>query len=321
LIVLNASTGDERQVIDAGTGTAGSPNGMAPPFVVDENQDRTADIVYAGDLRGNVWKFTLDGSGNWQLAPGLDTDGLLYTAKDDDGNRQPITSQLNAGLNEKQQKVVVFGTGKFLESGDGLQSDPQDLYGVIDTGEEVERSDLLEQTFEDQLEKQGGTFRLVSGDKLDDDHKGWRVSLDEDDGAQHGERSVVQPTVKGGQVVFVTTVPSSTPCDPGGESWITTVDLGYGGRPENSVFDVSGDGTIDDGDKIPHNNGQVAPTSSKSDLGNVAKPTVISGKDKNTLVLSGVGDDKQGGDCEGDCDTRGMEKTSRTGVRSWRQVR
>lgn len=62
LLIINLSNGQLLKTIDTGVGTVADPNGLGLPLVVDTNNDRIIDFVYAGDQQGNMWKFDLTGS-------------------------------------------------------------------------------------------------------------------------------------------------------------------------------------------------------------------------------------------------------------------
>ena len=56
LYIVDPITGDLIKRIDAG---AGPDNGLSTPIAVDPTYDDRVDFVYAGDLKGNLWKFDL----------------------------------------------------------------------------------------------------------------------------------------------------------------------------------------------------------------------------------------------------------------------
>ncbi len=70
LFVLNAETGALIAKIDTGVGSVANPNGLSTPAVIDLDGNGTADYAYAGDLRGNIWKFdlTAGSAGSWNVA-------------------------------------------------------------------------------------------------------------------------------------------------------------------------------------------------------------------------------------------------------------
>ena len=43
--------------LDTGVGEVATPNGLATPAAVDLDGDNTVEYIYAGDLRGNIWRF------------------------------------------------------------------------------------------------------------------------------------------------------------------------------------------------------------------------------------------------------------------------
>jgi type IV pilus assembly protein PilY1 len=99
------------------------------------------DFVYAGDLKGNLWKFDLTGDSatKWQVAFGNSGNPApLFVARDPAGAPQPITSQPDVMLHpEKHGYIVCFGTGKFLGTDDYSDTQIQTIYGIWDYGDTV----------------------------------------------------------------------------------------------------------------------------------------------------------------------------------------
>jgi hypothetical protein len=69
--------------------SAASPNGMMTVAVSQDNE-RTAEYIYAGDMKGNIWKFYV-GGGGWPSGT------KLFTAKDSGGLTQSITGGIRIG--------------------------------------------------------------------------------------------------------------------------------------------------------------------------------------------------------------------------------
>ncbi len=122
--------------LSTNTGNTTTPNGVASPFAADTNGDGQSDVIYAGDLKGALWRFDVSSATPATWA----TDAsrlLLFEAKDGSGKVQPITAGLEAALHPTGQGVMVaFGTGKYLESADLVVSPllpvTQSLYGIWD---------------------------------------------------------------------------------------------------------------------------------------------------------------------------------------------
>ena len=139
LFILDAVDGTVIRKIQVGTGP---DNGLSSPIAVDVNHDDVVDFVYAGDLKGNLWKFDLvsDSAINWQVAfeDGGSRAAPLFVARDPAGNPQPITSQPEVMLHPaKHGYIVCFGTGKFLGVGDYSDAQIQTIYGIWDYGDTV----------------------------------------------------------------------------------------------------------------------------------------------------------------------------------------
>lgn len=122
--------------ITASTSAANSSlNGLGAPRLVDINDDGIPDIVYAGDLKGNLWKFNISSSNpaNWGLA--LDGEPL-FTAEYKQGEtswRQPITTAPLVRANRSAGGLMVaFGTGRHLTEGDRTDTSVQSFYSVLD---------------------------------------------------------------------------------------------------------------------------------------------------------------------------------------------
>jgi type IV pilus assembly protein PilY1 len=113
------------------TGHAGG-NGIAYVTPVDLDGDHVTDYVYAGDLKGNVWRFDLTSTNpsNWAAAS-----APLFTAP----LGQPITTQLLAistAASGPQRLMIEFATGQRNQVTNttqvGYASGTQAIYGIWD---------------------------------------------------------------------------------------------------------------------------------------------------------------------------------------------
>lgn len=111
-------------------------NGLSAPRLVDINGDGTPDVVYAGDLRGNLWKFDI--SSNLDTEWGVAFSGdPLYTAIKQDGassTPQSITAPPIVKPNDRGAMglMVAFGTGRNITEGDRTDTSVQTIYSVLD---------------------------------------------------------------------------------------------------------------------------------------------------------------------------------------------
>ncbi|RJQ70921.1 MAG: hypothetical protein C4519_20155 [Desulfobacteraceae bacterium] len=157
LYILDVVTGELIRKIDTG---AGDGNGLSPPALIDVNLDRCVDYVYAGDLKGNLWKFDLT-SGQphrWGVAYGEDNNenGVIDARQGDKpqplfqaGEHQPITgrpdamSMAGACWPKAPGYMVIFGTGKYLGELDRHDTQRQSIYGIWDFGDDSDDSEYL----------------------------------------------------------------------------------------------------------------------------------------------------------------------------------
>jgi len=328
LFIVDLETGTLVERIDTGVGSTVDPNGLATPLAVDTDQNGGVDLVYAGDMHGNLWKFNLSGSnpGSWGIPFSASGKPAPLFKATYGTTGQPITAKPQAARNAKGGVIVYFGTGQFFEVGDQADDSEQTFYGVIDVcglettgdcgkatgGGHVLRTSLLEQTI--TVEKAGSfddftwDARLLSNNVMSDAHKGFYLNLISPAKGVQGERVVSTPLVWDDRVIFVTQIPDSDPCNYGGESWIMEIDTKSGGRTTFAVFDMNADGNFDAGDSLEEQivNGRKVP-------GGLAKtPAVVSGPggaNKYTSGSSGV---------------LGVTKNKLSigiGRQSWRQVR
>ncbi len=133
VMTLDPNTGAQNALIYyLSTGVAGG-NGISFVTPADLDGDHITDYVYAGDLKGNVWRFDLTdpNEGNWKVTPGP----IFQTGG------QPITTQVvvasgapSPGM--EQQIMVLFGTGQKIGLTNAgaatYASGTQSLYGVWD---------------------------------------------------------------------------------------------------------------------------------------------------------------------------------------------
>lgn len=215
LYVINAKTGVLIKAIET---TAKS--GLSEPAVLDEDGDGYADVVYAGDLAGNVWRF---------LISSTQTDTWSSTKIFSTG--KPITSRPIAQKHGSGGLMVYFGTGKYLETTDPENKDVQSVYGIWDKSisdtsatAEVTLASLQQQEVKEENAKRQIT---ATGTINWNDKKGWFFNL-----PVSGERVIANPEVSGSKLNILTMFPTSdsdAECGVSGKGWIMELD-GINGR-------------------------------------------------------------------------------------------
>ncbi|MGB5494957.1 MAG: PilC/PilY family type IV pilus protein [Sedimenticolaceae bacterium] len=336
LYIVDAETGNyiDHVVVDD-TGN----NGLSTVSPVDVDGDFKIDIIYAGDLKGNVWKFIPDGTLNGWKA---DFSGSpLFTGPADPTatltNTQPITMRIEAGRHPTGLPgvMVYFGTGSYFQVGDNVgDANTHSVYGIWDlwnnctydaggrrascasdysvndggmtltapTTPNITRANLLQQCVTNTdgsscLPKRTvpglaavatGTLnnydvRLVSDNAYSAwdwaaarGQMGWYLDLPD-----YGEKQVTRHTLRGGRLIFVSVIPSTHACEDGGGSWLMELDAATGGRLNETVFDLDGDGFFSLNDDFTTGGGssKIAVSGKKSKEGITQPPSIVRSAD------------------------------------------
>jgi type IV pilus assembly protein PilY1 len=206
----------------------------------DTNGDRFADVAYAGDLRGNVWKFS-----GLSSTPSA---SKLFEARDPTGAEQPITAAPLVGKDPETGIIwVFFGTGRYLGGNDPTDRQVQTWYGIKDTGTSMAtRSDLVQRDILAEGAINGTPVRVIEEGTAADltSRRGWFMDLVSPGsvGAQ-GERMVLPNRFQGSVLLGTTLIPDSRDaCQPSGRSFVMAINPFTGARLDHTFFDASLDG-------------------------------------------------------------------------------
>ncbi|MFW6114987.1 MAG: pilus assembly protein, partial [Thermodesulfobacteriota bacterium] len=232
LYVMNPMNGSLITKIDTGVGSC---NGLSTPVAIDVDMDLKVDYVYAGDLKGNLWKFdfTAASSSSWDVAY-KDSSGNpqpVFQAKDSLGAVQPITTKPDVMRHCKEHGyIVVFGTGSYLGETDIPDTSTQTIYGIWDYGDDDDDTEYL------------GSFERGSTPELSNQPDS--VAMLQQIEIDFGEYS--------GQTLRT--------LSDNGASWDTEADLDLDQNPNPGLetntctdgVDNDGDGDIDEDDECAH---------------------------------------------------------------------
>ena len=350
MYVLRLGGADDQRVLArldavADDATAGEANGLSEVSTLDEDGDLIADRAYAGDQLGHVWRFDLKDLN--------ESPTLVFSATDPDGKPQPISTRIAFTRHPNGGYMLLFGTGRFINTGD-KNHDIQTFYGIWDDDGALnhgeggfsapKRENLIQHRFLGSafVQKDPGTVGAVYVSRARTsttaatstdantagarypaagDVRGWFIDLildpDGEEAAEpEGERVVVAPQVRQGRVVFVSMIPGDC-CSAGGESWINALDAIDGSRLDFTPFDFNLDGFFDTNDLI-----KVAGDSGPRQTGSSIRILTDNGSGiyaaPSTLVLGGGEVMSVISDSEGDLIP--LEEYGTSGWRTWLQI-
>ncbi|MGD0501949.1 MAG: PilC/PilY family type IV pilus protein [Steroidobacteraceae bacterium] len=231
-------------------------NGLSTAIVVNSGGVLAgfANLVYAGDLQGNLWRVDISNTN-----PTLWTVSVLFQARDSSGHVQPIETSPVATLNPRYPQVlgtmVFFATGQFLGTPDLSNTHTQTIYGVYDPpsgyASPMLRANLQQQILSTTM-LAGNTVAVVTSNAVSIPAiKGWYIDLT----LLSGERAVTDPRLEsGGALVLTTYAPNSNVCVGGGSAYLYVLNYATGGAFPSPQFDANHDGSVNSGDSTPLGN-------------------------------------------------------------------
>ncbi len=204
-----------------------------------------AVLFYAGDTQGNLWKFDLqNGLNSTNAANAVKSSGTtpvpMAVLRDSSTRVQPITTvpQVVPGLGSGY--MVIFGTGKFLESGDAANTETNAVYGIWDnltndvSDWQVGRAKLFGRSFDAGTNLTSGDATFEFGTGSSGTYRGWYVTL-----PLAGERVVVDPDTRFGYTAVNSLVPPAD-CTVRGSGATMTFGNLYGNAESARNYQTSG---------------------------------------------------------------------------------
>lgn len=255
LFVVDLETAAMTKLIVDSTGN----NGLGGVGVVRNSFGQITNL-YAGDLKGKLWKFDYNTPG----APFVISGGGAFFAATSPSTGSPaqaITQPPSVFEHSMGGKIVVFGTGKLFESTDQVNRDTQTMYGIWDKPADtvvrpLSRSGLASRT----LTSQSGTgsaasdvFYTLTGATAVNwaTQRGWYIDVSP---AIVGGRVIYPSQAVSSKLVLLTAVAppqSAAVCDASTGIGIDfTFEVESGSASTSPLFDTTGDGFVNSGDAL-----------------------------------------------------------------------
>jgi type IV pilus assembly protein PilY1 len=205
-------------ILPATTGTI--TNGLAQPGIRYGSAGEGIEF-FSGDLQGNIWKVSFgDGISAATVSKALYNGGSgvkpLFTAEDAGSNKQPITSSPVIYPSLFGGNMVIFGTGRLLESTDRNSTATQSIYGVWDSGQDNAASYGLKRNKLETLAMNSVTLTITGNTPTfansTTSKRGWYFDL-----TRTNERVVIDAVAATGVININSTIPPSSICSDNGD--------------------------------------------------------------------------------------------------------
>jgi len=292
-----AGTFTDNEVISGGTsGTTADVNGalittllndaLSPTLVADLDSDNISDRIYTGNLYGTMYRVSNIGKGENPTITKLFNFSPSLTSP----NQNSIRAKPGYSYAETSDNIwVYFGTGRYESQIDKTNMTQQYFFGIKDdlnAAVEYDLNDLvsLEAKYTTD-ETTGQEVRYIEG--TNPSKVSWAMKLDNSSSGMLGsERVIEQPLIVAGVVFFTTFIPDQDVCAGNGDAWVFAVDYNTGLAPDRPVFDLNGDGVIDELDIATDEYGNTYNVAAISVGDGQASNPVLHG---NTLFINTTG--------------------------------
>ncbi len=232
LYVVDIKTGALLATVVTPEGSVDEPINLArvTGFIPDPT-NFLVEAVYGADMRGNVWRFDLRGTGTY------DPPIKIAVLTDDQKRPQSVTAPIRVVVDPatSNKRYIVIGTGRLLADSDAYSTDTQSLYALLDGDVRNFYTDATLPSASFPLKRQdngNGALQPVTdqGTGASQVTLGWYLDLKQP-GDRVGDiafRITIAPDSINGYVVAAANQPSGDPCAPSGKSRIYIVSLDNG---------------------------------------------------------------------------------------------
>jgi type IV pilus assembly protein PilY1 len=250
LFVVNLQTGAARKVVVDNSGNNGLGGVVAQRGTAGE-----ITALYAGDLKGKLWKFEYDDAqaSRFKISGGA----AFFSATSSNATPQPISQAPVLYDHPEGGKTVVFGTGVLITEADANSKDVQSIYAVWDKASDtvsrpMTRDQLTGRTVSPVSGAKEKTYYSVSGDAVNwaSTTRGWRIDLD----FAAGLRVIYPLQALSWELALISAVmPAQNTANTAvcksaswGVNFVIPVQTGV--NPGYKLFDVNGDAVYDGSD-------------------------------------------------------------------------
>ena len=246
LFVVNLETGAAQTLTVDATGA----NALGGVGVV-RNSSGQITSLYAGDLKGKLWKFDYNSAALSRFA--VSGNAPFFTATDTALTPQPITQGPVIFDTTRGGKMVMFGTGVLDLEAEANSTAGQSIYSVWDLDADsvprpMNRSVLSARTMFSVAGSGGATFYSVTGTRVNwTSERGWVLDL-----SIPGLRVIYPPQKATSKIALMSTIAPArnlVVCEASVGAGVNFfLDAENGANPNTPMYDTNGDGVVNSSD-------------------------------------------------------------------------
>lgn len=225
---------------NVGAANAGANSFAGDLIASDYDLDGVAESLYFGSVKGSAGTF---GGALWAIDFNKSTASKDWTPRLVlSGLDKPVTIRPTLGLNNSQQHMVFFGTGRVYTKNDLSDKSQQAIVGLIDSGSTNAYGDLLDVTnavVTDQGDISGvGTATDINALTVAaQSATGWKSELEipegSDGNALPSERVISTQVLSGGALLTTSYIPGTDLCTDQGTGRLYAMNYGTGTADAN----------------------------------------------------------------------------------------
>jgi hypothetical protein len=294
-----------------------TPAGLSEATLIDTNNDQIVDLAFAGDTKGDMWRFSFDPN---------PAKAVTVTKVFDGSADQPITTGAEVGEHPNGGYMVYWGTGNTTSITDARDTSypTQAVYGIwdqatgtriatqtlataigetfpnADTGDRTETVRYIDENEFETIQSSNKHFQYICP-AADNDCiaiKGWKFELPANERLTGGA-----PQLRAARLSFVTNNPLGTNTfddgalnpDLEGDNWLMSLDYLTGGDSVGTqrasvnkgvALNLNGDTLLDEKDMI---DGVTPPVGLQLGEGSVSQPTIaLLGPSIDMMFINGL---------------------------------
>jgi type IV pilus assembly protein PilY1 len=199
----------------------------------------------------------------------------------------PFRTQTMYGFRDLNNVAPVSGQSTVVRGATNFQSQTVEAQVTVDLTApcqaEATRRGLTgtpATEFVNNCKAEASTFRVTSNNTVawtgGGAKQGWLMDFPASGGNPTGERSVFQPQLINGRLIFTTLIPSTAACEVGGTSFLMVLNNLTGSRFDESIFDTDNNRVFNASDMVSlPTGGSAYATGRASKVGITPSPTII----------------------------------------------